>query len=71
MSSVTERVIKQADERKEFAQDVDGFVYWWPSQETTGAFSGYILRAIADELDRRNAEWNKQINNYFENESNR
>jgi hypothetical protein len=41
-------------------RDVDGFWYFWPS-ESEGAFTAWTLRAIADELDHRNIEWNKVI----------
>jgi len=44
----------------------DGFVYWWP--EGLGGFvAAHNLRKLADELDKRNAVWNKNINDYFDN----
>ncbi len=37
-----------------------GYVHLWP-QTTQGAFSADALRVIADEIDRRNEEWDKQV----------
>jgi len=42
----------------------DGFLYFCP--QTSGALSAEQLRSIADELDRRNKTWNKQLNEYFD-----
>ena len=42
----------------------DGFVYFWASRE--GAVDSQQLRQIADELDKRNEKWAKQINEYFD-----
>lgn len=64
-----QRVIRLADERNEFVTDVDGYVYWWPDQSPWGHHASFHLRWLADELDRRNAAWDKQITNYFDNES--
>lgn len=60
-----QRVIAFSDANKEFYTDVDGFVYWWP-QWTNGHLSSIHLRWIADELDRRNKEWESTIDRYFE-----
>lgn len=65
-------IVRLVEERKEFMMDVDGYVIYWPNTEpcthasggTTGgggAYSSYMLRAIADELDRRNAAWDAQV----------
>ena len=59
-------------DRDEFVTLEDGYVYWWPTLKVVkhesggttgggGALSSETLRTIADELDRRNAEWDKQI----------
>lgn len=45
-------------------QDVDGFYYYFP-KPNGGSLSPWMLRAIADELDRRNAPWDAQIEQYF------
>ena len=57
---MSDRIIKLADERGEFQALEDGFVYYWPS--SGGAISARQLRLLADELDRRNADWERQIN---------
>ena len=56
-----ERVIKLSDDKKEFVTDVDGFVYWWPEGTTSGHLAAFHLRWLADELDKRNEEWQKQV----------
>lgn len=55
-----EHLIAKVDERKEFAYGEDGFVYYNP--ENSGLIAAWELRVIADELDRRNADWKQQIN---------
>lgn len=40
----------------------DGYVYWG-SNGTSGALSAWQLRALADELDKRNKEWDTIIQN--------
>jgi hypothetical protein len=56
-------IITIADDLKEFVALEDGFVYWWPSSQ--GAISSHDLRALADELDRRNEAWQTQLNDFF------
>ncbi len=46
---------------EEFVTDVDGYVYWWPRDFPYGHFAAHHLRAIADELDKRNAQWDAQV----------
>lgn len=53
------RIIGMTDARKEIVTGPDGFRYWWPGRE--GAISSAELRVIADELDKRNYDWNRQI----------
>lgn len=60
----TERIIEVAEKHKEFVTLEDGFVYYWPSKG--GALTPYHLRTLADELDRRNEAWQKQIEEFFE-----
>jgi hypothetical protein len=55
-----DRVLRIAHQRKEFFLDVDGFVYFWP-EKNIGHLSSNQLRWLADELDRINAPWEKQI----------
>lgn len=61
-----QRFIQSCDTHKEFITEIDGFVYWWPKR--TGYLSAYQLRHLADELDKRNKEWEDNINSYFEND---
>ena len=39
----------------------DGYYYWYPPKEA-GILGAHHLRWIADELDRRNKEWDEVIN---------
>jgi hypothetical protein len=55
-----ERLLQKVDERKEFVSDVDGFVYYLP-EANNGHLSAWMLRAIAAQLDKRNAAWNAII----------
>ncbi len=63
---MTSDIVKLAAERSEFVTDVDGFVYYWPKSDRGGSYAAHHLRQLADELDRRNADWEKQINDYFD-----
>ena len=58
------RIIQYADEHSEFVTDVDGFVKYWP--KGNGCLTEHDLRVLADEIARRNAAWQAQINEYFE-----
>jgi hypothetical protein len=51
------RIFAEMDRRKEFVTDVDGYIYWWPDRSPHGHLAAHHLRAIADELDRRNKPW--------------
>lgn len=51
-----ERLINIVEERGEFGPLEDGYVYYFPLADG-GALSAWQLRAIAAELDRRNAGW--------------
>lgn len=50
-----------AHERGDFIRDMDGFIYYSPTQ--AGHFSAAVLRVLADELDRLNGPWNGVILN--------
>jgi hypothetical protein len=54
--------LKKAADRGEFVQEVDGFVYWLPNESQSGIMASHHLRWIAGELDRRNEQWNREIN---------
>ena len=60
---MSDRIIALADVRGEFKSLDDGFVYYWPSE--CGAIAAHELRLLADELDRRNARWVAEIEEYF------
>jgi hypothetical protein len=55
------RIIDLIEARDEFIMGDDGYVVFWPEGYRLGAFPSWVLRAIADELDRRNAAWDAQI----------
>ena len=57
------RIIQVAEERGEFIYLEDGYLYYAP--DGIGAISAQQLRILADELDRRNKNWDDQINEYF------
>jgi len=61
-----DKIIKIHTERGDFVKDVDGYVKYWP-EESGGYLESFDLRCIADELDRLNEPWQKQINEYFDN----
>lgn len=52
--------IATADSEGEFVTADDGYVVYWPNG-CPGAFNAWTLRAFADELDRRNAAWDAQV----------
>ncbi len=53
-----------SDFAKDFIPLEDGYYYYWP-HSGKGAFSADNLRAIADELDRKNKPWDDQVQAYF------
>lgn len=55
-----QRLISLLDTRKHFVTGEDGYVIFWPTGNN-GAFTSYDLRLMADELDARNKEWDKQV----------
>jgi hypothetical protein len=55
-----QRVIETCERALEFQASDDGFIGWWPAK-TRGYLTSCDLRIIADELDRRNAEWQRTI----------
>jgi hypothetical protein len=54
LSEDKQRWFDECDNRGEFIRGDDGEWIFWPGQ-THGAISSWMLRALADELDRRNA----------------
>lgn len=66
--ALDKEIVKKATNKGDFVTGDDGFVVFWPEGQR-GAFEAWHLRAIADELDRRNEKWLKQMNEYFENKT--
>lgn len=60
-------IVGKVEEAQEFVTLEDGFVYFWPSRPPryNGALSAWHLRLIADELDKRNAPLQAEIDKYF------
>lgn len=58
------RLISMVDERTEFIPMDDGYLCYAPTGND-GGLSAWMLRAIADELDRRNAPHDADIARYF------
>ena len=50
-----------------FYKEVDGFYYYEPTTNG-GAYSEELLGALLFELQKLNAKWKKEINQYFDNE---
>jgi len=53
----------KAHEAEDIYMEVDGFYYFEPNG--AGHFNAHQLRWIADELDRMNAAWQKDMDEYF------
>lgn len=47
-----------------FVQEVDGFYYYCPKCPD-GLLTSHQMRVIADELDRKNKDWEDYINTYL------
>jgi hypothetical protein len=56
-----ERLIASCTERNELVILPDGYVHYWSDGSPHGALSAWHLRAIADELDRRNRVWDARV----------
>jgi hypothetical protein len=52
--------IASAESEGELVAGDDGYVVYWP-KGCHGAFTAWTLRLFADELDRRNAVWDAQV----------
>ena len=50
--------------KPDMLQDVDGFYYYFP-KPNGGSLSPWMLRAIAAELDRLNAPYEAELEEYF------
>ena len=58
--AVQQRFIAQAYKQKDFVTGDDGFIYYWPDTKN-GAYSAWMLRTLADELDKQNEDWQRII----------
>lgn len=69
-------IIQLIQDRGEFMMGEDGYIVYWPNLEPCkhagggmtsggGAYSSAMLRVIADELDKRNASWDMEVQSYF------
>lgn len=56
-------LIEKCDAAGDIGPLDDGFQHFWAKDR--GAFSAADLREIADELDRRNKDWQAQIDREF------
>jgi hypothetical protein len=56
--------IEYLHREKKFLREVDGFYYYVEGKH--GILEAWCLRVIADELDKLNESWNKQIDEYFD-----
>jgi hypothetical protein len=45
----------------DFLMSPDGYYDWWPESDRDGSLPSYVLRMLADELDKLNADWDKQV----------
>lgn len=55
------RIVSLSDERGDFVTGLDGCVIWWPDDLKQGGLNAWHLCSLADELDRRNADWFAQM----------
>lgn len=62
-----EELIKRCDLRGDFLMGEDGYWVWWPEEGILGFLESWALRVIADELDKRNEDWDKKIQEDLEN----
>ena len=50
----------------QFEPSDDGFYYFWPEfEKDSGYLSPYVLRELAEELDKLNQPWTDEIDKYF------
>lgn len=56
------RLLRLADERGDFVRGDDGYTYYWPTNEASrGCLPSWALRALADEMDKRDTTWDAII----------
>ncbi len=62
--SASERLVALAQEKGDFVTGDDGFVFFWPTGCRCG-LAEWELRVLANELERRNADWSAKMDEYF------
>lgn len=64
---MTDRAMQHYLERVEsdFITNDDGYEVFWP-EGNGGYYASHVLRAIADELDKRNGPYDDMVNEYLE-----
>lgn len=58
------RILAISQEQGDFVTGDDGFVIFWPSANR-GGLTSWMLRALADEIDRRNVDAEAALAAYF------
>jgi hypothetical protein len=62
----TNRLLEIAKQQGDFVTGDDGFVIYWPtSSGSRGALTSWMLRALADEIDRLNEPAEAALEAYF------
>jgi len=61
-----EKVLVSIKENNEIIANDDGYYVYYPINK--GYYNAFELRVIAAELDRRNAKWDTQVQDYFKEE---
>ncbi len=56
-----DKLINKVDEHKDIVMGDDGYYVFWPIRNH-GALLANDLRIIADELDKRNEDWDNIVN---------
>ena len=56
-----DNIIRKLDERNDIIMADDGYYVFWPVRNH-GYITANTLRIIADELDKRNEDWDNIIN---------
>jgi hypothetical protein len=61
-----ERCMSMSREWGDFVCGEDGYYVYWPSDaRSRGSLGPHHLRWLADELDKMNADWDRQVQEWF------
>ena len=58
-------LIEKLKSEKGIAMTEAGYYVFWPTR-LRGYFCAAELRVIADEIDKMNADWDAEVNDYFD-----